>query len=155
MSPGAVRERGGPGAGCAELQAWGAPCLAPSIGTRLGSPGARGLGALGTGWALQGRLGRSALHEAHGLLPSPWVPCFPRVCGRAAGDSFVVPAYGSGRRGAEETDRRAGSGVEHRSRDKQVGYGKVGWVAQLRALQNLSLASLQSGDAEDSYGWPG
>lgn len=35
------------------------------------------------------------------------------------GDSFVVSAYASGRKGAEETDRRAGSGVEHRARDKQ------------------------------------
>ncbi|XP_052598861.1 protein naked cuticle homolog 2 isoform X3 [Peromyscus californicus insignis] len=35
------------------------------------------------------------------------------------GDSFVVSAYASGRKGAEETDRRAGGVMEHRARDKQ------------------------------------
>ncbi|XP_073933880.1 protein naked cuticle homolog 2 isoform X3 [Castor canadensis] len=35
------------------------------------------------------------------------------------GDSFVVSAYASGRKGAEEAERRAGGGVEHRARDKQ------------------------------------
>lgn len=155
VSPGTARARGGPGAGCAELGAWGAPCLAPSGRTRLGSPGAHGPGALGTGWALRGRLGRSAPREAHGLLSSPWVLRFPRVCGRAAGDSFVVSAYASGRKGAEETDRRAGSGVEHRARDKQVGDGKVGGVAQPLALKYRCRASLQPGDAKGSFGWPG
>lgn len=75
VSPGAVRARGGPGAGCAELRARGAPCLVPSGGTCLGSPGARGPEALGTGWAPG--LGRSASREAHDLRLSPWVPCFP------------------------------------------------------------------------------
>jgi hypothetical protein len=35
----------------------------------------------------------------------------------------VVSAYASGRKGAEEAERRAGGGVEHRARDKQVGGG--------------------------------
>lgn len=162
VSPGTARARGGPGAGCAELRAWGAPCLAPSGRTRLGSPGAHGPGALGTGWALRGRLGRSAPREAHGFLSSPWVLRFPRVCGRAAGDSFVVSAYASGRKGAEETDRRAGSVVEHRARDKQVGDGKVGGVAQPLALKmqkahlagqdNLSLLTIWHSIPEGA-GW--
>lgn len=42
----------------------------------------------------------------------------------------MVSAYPSGRKGAEETERRAGGGVEHRARDKQVGGEEVGGVAQ-------------------------
>lgn len=40
----------------------------------------------------------------------------------------MVSAYVSGRKGAEETERRAGGsgGVEHRARDKQVSDRMVG-----------------------------
>lgn len=144
VSPGAARARGGPRAGCAELQAWGAPCLAPSGGTRHRSAGEHGPGVLGTGWAPRGGLGRSAPRGAYGLLPSPWVPCFPRVCGRATGDSFVVSAYASGRKGAEETERRAGGsgGVEHRARDKQVSDRVVGGVARNRGSPRTGRSAL-------------
>lgn len=56
------------------------------------------------------------------LLPSS-VPGSRASSGGAAGDSFVVSAYSSGRKGTVEAERRGG--VEHRARDKQVGV--TGW----------------------------
>lgn len=66
----------------------------------------------------------------------------------------MVSAYVSGRKGAEETERRAGGsgGVEHRARDKQVSDRMVGGVAEPRASQGWevcpSCSSLSRRDAE-------
>lgn len=91
------------------------------------SPSPQAARARGEGWA-RGAAG-TAKAQRPGLtrrLPPSLVPCFPRVRPRTAGDSFVVSAYTSGRKGMEEAERRGG-GVEHSAWDKQVGV--VGPVA--------------------------
>lgn len=75
---------------------------------------------------------------------------FPRVRPWAAGDSFVASAYASGRKGAEETERRA--------RDKQVGGGATAGsrCAPARgqgAVSELFLAPTR-GQARRGPPWP-
>lgn len=72
-------------------------------------PGARGAGVGASG----GRDAAQAAPGADGASPSSSVLRFPRVCSRAAGDSFVVSAFASGRKGMEEAEPSMGS--------KQVG----------------------------------
>lgn len=108
------------------------------------APGrADGVGAPGSGTPL----GRSA-RGAHGASPSH---LGSRVSSRrAAGDSFVVSAHPSGRKGTEEAERRGG--LEHRARDKQVGVD--GCVGETRTRRCQSCAHGWDGSRRHRPRWP-
>lgn len=92
-------------------------------------------------------LGRSAL-GAHGASPSH---LGSRASSRrAAGDSFVVSAHPSGRKGTEEAERRGG--LEHRARDKQVGVD--GCVGETRTRRCQSCAHGWDGSRRHRPRWP-